>query len=234
LQPTQAPLEIPIPRLAAHQHFPKISLSLEISHLQQPKSTAHHQPTRRPIPPPTASPPSIPSHRTTITAIQNKMAKDKSSSKEKDKSSKKEKKEMKLSEENGVTKPSKKEKKDKSKKRDLEAKIAEADVNGDITGKADDADMKEEDEGDEKKEKMVVIGAIVPFANPLCDEKATKKVLKGVKRGMFFLYFFFSALGMRECYLRLVAFDIFNWFLNKKLRLPNLARYFHRYLSTCH
>jgi len=29
-----------------------------------------------------------------------------------------------------------------------------------------------------------VVGALVPFANPLADEKTTKKVLKGVKKGM--------------------------------------------------
>jgi H/ACA ribonucleoprotein complex subunit 2 len=32
----------------------------------------------------------------------------------------------------------------------------------------------------------IPIGALVPFANPLCDDKATKKVLKTVKKGKFF------------------------------------------------
>ena len=32
------------------------------------------------------------------------------------------------------------------------------------------------------------IGALVPFANPLADEKVAKKVFKGVKKGLFSLF----------------------------------------------
>jgi H/ACA ribonucleoprotein complex subunit 2 len=39
--------------------------------------------------------------------------------------------------------------------------------------------------GDESSD-AVPVGALVPFANPLCDDKATKKVLKTVKKGEFF------------------------------------------------
>lgn len=38
--------------------------------------------------------------------------------------------------------------------------------------------------------KLRPIGALVPFANPLADEKVTKKVLKGVKKGMAAFFFF--------------------------------------------
>lgn len=42
----------------------------------------------------------------------------------------------------------------------------------------------EEDGEVEVKTKIVLRGALVPFANPLADEKVGRKVLKGVKRGM--------------------------------------------------
>ncbi|TVY54769.1 H/ACA ribonucleoprotein complex subunit 2 [Lachnellula cervina] len=98
------------------------------------------------------------------------MGKDKSS---KD-SSKKEKKE-KRSEKDGV----KKSKKDKKPKLDADKVAAEI--------------SKREEEGETEIAKIVVkdgtgevalkpVGALVPFANPLADEKVAKKVLKGVKK----------------------------------------------------
>lgn len=38
---------------------------------------------------------------------------------------------------------------------------------------------------DESSDAAIPVGALVPFANPLCDDKATKKVLKTVKKGEF-------------------------------------------------
>lgn len=45
--------------------------------------------------------------------------------------------------------------------------------------------VKEQDGDVDVKVKTVLRGALVPFANPLADEKVGKKVLKGVKRGMY-------------------------------------------------
>jgi H/ACA ribonucleoprotein complex subunit 2 len=122
------------------------------------------------------------------------MAKEKSST-DPTKDKKKEKKEKRRSEENGISKPSKKEKKDKDKKRTLENSVAVADTNEEVAGKENapgdgemkDAKEKVKEEDEEGKKKLVIVGAIVPFANPLCDEKVTKKVLRGVKKGKCFL-----------------------------------------------
>lgn len=104
------------------------------------------------------------------------MSKDKST---KD-SSKKEKKE-KRSEKDGV----KKSKKDKKSK-----------LNGDNIAAAVEEVTKQEAETDalvvvkEGSGEVVLkaVGALVPFANPLADEKVAKKVLKGVKKGSFLLF----------------------------------------------
>jgi H/ACA ribonucleoprotein complex subunit 2 len=100
------------------------------------------------------------------------MAKEKSEKREK-----KEKKE-KRSEADGVKK-SKKEKKSK--------------LNGDNVAAAFEEVTKEDLLVDETKDLVVKegrgevvlqpVGALVPFANPLADEKITKKVLKSVKKG---------------------------------------------------
>lgn len=103
------------------------------------------------------------------------MSKEKSS-----KDSKKEKKE-KRSEKDGV----KKSKKDKKSK-----------LNGDNVAAAVEEATKRADEGEIEIATVVVkdgsgevvlkpVGALVPFANPLADEKVAKKVLKGVKKGSF-------------------------------------------------
>ena len=92
-------------------------------------------------------------------------------------------------------KPKKKAKKSKSTV-DLTAVEQEnggavdVDGDGDVAVVDAPAEVKAEDNGeaDEKKDKAVAkievpLAALVPFANPLCDEKAQKKVLKSVKKG---------------------------------------------------
>lgn len=118
------------------------------------------------------------------------MAKDKSST---DKKDKKEKKEKRSTEENGVKK-SKKDKKDKSSKdvttsllNTLEAEkpgSVAVQENGDVVvavavkDAEGDVDMDAKEVGERP-----LLGALVPFANPLADEKTGKKVLKSVKKG---------------------------------------------------
>lgn len=118
------------------------------------------------------------------------MAKDRSESEKKDRKEKK----SRHSDTNGITK-SKSEKKDKKRSRESgvsavsndasmmeegDTSIAPAvDDDGDavITGTHEGSDGK-------KLPKEIIVGASVPFANPLVEDKAMKKVLKGVKKGM--------------------------------------------------
>jgi H/ACA ribonucleoprotein complex subunit 2 len=104
------------------------------------------------------------------------MAKD--TSEKRDKKEKKEKKE-KRSESDGV----KKSKKDKKSK-----------LNGDNVAAAFEEVTKTAETPEVQSKALIVkevseelavrpIGALVPFANPLADEKVTKKVLKSVKKG---------------------------------------------------
>lgn len=102
----------------------------------------------------------------------------------KDRSEKKEKKEKRKSvDASGV----KKEKKEKRKSdatavlnaiEDAAPGAVAVDADGDVIV---DADVVADESS------AVAVGALVPFANPLCDEKATKKVLKTVKKGEFCL-----------------------------------------------
>ena len=103
------------------------------------------------------------------------MAKEKSS---KDASAKKEKKEKKRSEEDGVHKKSKDKKEKKQKSEVLTTKVQNVLENGEQTGAPVEAETKVE-----KVEKPRLVGALVPFANPLADDKVAKKVFKGVKKG---------------------------------------------------
>ena len=98
------------------------------------------------------------------------MAKDKSERKER-----KEKKE-KRSETDGVKKS--KEKKSKLSRDNITAAVEEVN-NGESTEVAAIAPANRESVVESKP-----LGALVPFANPLADEKTTKKVLKSVKKGM--------------------------------------------------
>ncbi|CAG8978411.1 hypothetical protein HYALB_00011109 [Hymenoscyphus albidus] len=107
------------------------------------------------------------------------MGKDKSSSKD---SSKKEKKE-KRSEKDGVKK-SKKDKKSKLNGENIAAAVAE------VTKEKEESDEEEvvvkavAVKGDDMDVVVALkpVGALVPFAAPLADEKVAKKVLKGVKK----------------------------------------------------
>lgn len=102
-----------------------------------------------------------------------------------DKEKKREKKEKKRSESDGVHKSSKKEKKSKTisdaAEKELTTKVleglekADAATNGDV-----EVNQTEEVEGRP-------VGALVPFANPLVEDKVAKKVLKSVKKGMLLI-----------------------------------------------
>jgi H/ACA ribonucleoprotein complex subunit 2 len=121
------------------------------------------------------------------------MAKDKSLSKEERKAAKKATKEVKI-EANGVSKvkSDKKEKKEKkAKKEALAGKMLDEiestdkkndDVKMNGVGKDGEVVSENEDEGTGKTDRP--IGALVPFANPLADEKVGKKVFKSVKKGV--------------------------------------------------
>ena len=134
-----------------------------------------------------------------------RMAKSKpeNESKEERKARKAEKKAAKASD-SGVSKP-KTEKKDKKEKKQRVA-IAEQALteitNGESKKKAKKTESSSDDEEDEemksssetenkteKKGKMSLkdrpVGALVPFAHPLADEKVGKKVFKSVKKGTF-------------------------------------------------
>lgn len=88
----------------------------------------------------------------------------------------------------------KKEKKDKKRKADEEVEDVSAkkdkkkkrksvDADGDAVMDAPVAEVKE-DADEEKTVSTVPVGALVPFANPLADEKQQKKILKAVKKCM--------------------------------------------------
>ena len=109
-----------------------------------------------------------------VTSTIRTMAKDKS-----EKRDKKEKKE-KRSESDGVKK-SKKDKKSKLNGDNVEAAFEEVTKEDAPVVEATAVVVKEI--GGEVVLKP--IGALVPFANPLADEKVAKKVLKSVKKGMF-------------------------------------------------
>ena len=112
----------------------------------------------------------------------------------KPKSDKKEKKEKrKVLAEKAVNeiegKKSKKLKKEESEEDDEEEGEEEEEevVKDEIMNGADDNDEEEETIKVETKGAVVAsrpIGALVPFANPLADEKVAKKVFKCVKKGM--------------------------------------------------
>lgn len=115
------------------------------------------------------------------------MAKEKTEDEVKAKKEKKEKKEKKRSEEDGVTKKTKKEKKHRPKDaadtllEELEKKsVTNADIGTTFTtgGQEEDTVMAEIPRVE------VPLEALVPFANPLADEKQTKKLLRAVQKGM--------------------------------------------------
>ena len=106
----------------------------------------------------------------------------------------------------GVTKPEKKDKKDKKDKTVL-AERALKEIQNAPTAKEDedeDEDEVPEKANGETESKKVngirPVGALVPFANPLADEKVAKKVFKGVKKGLFSL--FRISLHLLQSYLQ--------------------------------
>lgn len=118
---------------------------------------------------------------------------------------KKEKKEKKRSEADGVGKV----KKDKKDKKDKKEKLKTA-VTAALEEQEEPVDAPATVIEEEKKKKTTtttdvaatapvaaapIVGALVPFARPLADEKATKKVMKSVRKGMD-LFFFFSLLSL--------------------------------------
>ena len=124
------------------------------------------------------------------------MAKEKDVSKEEKKREKREKKE-KRSEKDGVHKSTKdsKDKREKREKKILAAATQEPNVTTSLLNALEDdekpvlgsPDTKEND-GDAMVVKLKnggLLGASVPFANPLADEKVGKKVLKSVKKGTY-------------------------------------------------
>lgn len=140
------------------------------------------------------------------------MAKDKTLSKDERKAAKKAAKaeaSSSLVESSGISKE-KKDKKEKKEKKEKKAKLAEKLLNE--VEKADgavvevkgnkkevmkngnvgpDGEVVSEEEVDmEMGSKGAVrpVGALVPFANPLADDKVAKKVFRGVKKGMYLLH----------------------------------------------
>ena len=113
------------------------------------------------------------------------MAKEKSADKEQRKKEKKASKE-KRSETEGIHK-SKKDKKDKKEKRTTAAadniEATTKLLNAVEEEKPGSVVIKEDGELQVKMKSVPLLGALVPFANPLADEKAGKKVLKSVKKG---------------------------------------------------
>jgi H/ACA ribonucleoprotein complex subunit 2 len=111
-----------------------------------------------------------------------------------EKKDKKEKREKRATSE-GVSKSSSKDKKEKKVKlangdgdaadallKQLEAEKPEKTTTVVVTTKDVDAAN-----GEVKVKVAIPIGALVPFANPLADEKTGKKVLKSVKKGLWSL-----------------------------------------------
>lgn len=82
-------------------------------------------------------------------------------------------------------KKDKKDKKDKLKSAVINASLDEdlqADAAASVEKAPEVTEVEVEDEDGEKVTKAVV-GALVPFARPLADEKGTKKILRSVKKG---------------------------------------------------
>ena len=118
------------------------------------------------------------------------------------------KKEAKLSDTNGVHKSKSdrkggKEKKEKKEKQ-IEAEAADVEVTTKLLNTLEDTKPGtvaiKEDTGDLqiKVKSAPLLGALVPFANPLADEKVGKKVLRSVKKGML-LPAAFEKLTVSDC-----------------------------------
>lgn len=102
------------------------------------------------------------------------------------------KKDAKRADTDGVhkSKSEKKDKKDKKEKKFKETEAADVEVTTKLLNTLEETKpgsvVVKEKNGDVqvKVKSAPVLGALVPFANPLADEKVGKKVLKSVKKGM--------------------------------------------------
>jgi H/ACA ribonucleoprotein complex subunit 2 len=107
----------------------------------------------------------------------------------KEKTEKKEKKEKKekRSEIDGVTKKSKKDKKEKKEKsaEQVEAMLEQAEVVKAVKPKKEKKEEKQDVEIEDRAMTVIPKEALVPFCNPLADDKQARKVLKSVRKGMF-------------------------------------------------
>ena len=111
-----------------------------------------------------------------------------------DKKERKEKKDKKRSEADGVSKSSSS-KKDKKEKKEKKEKLKNAvstaldaqqeNGGGDVTTLAIIKADKDDDNTKTATVLKPVVGALVPFARPLADEKGTKKIMKSVRKGMY-------------------------------------------------
>lgn len=125
------------------------------------------------------------------------MAKDKAN-----KENKREKKEKKRSETDGVHK-----KKEKKKKKDVAVPVdtEEKELATKLLEQLDAVGKEKEANGDMSVSKITVrevevrpVGSLVPFANPLVDDKVAKKVLKSVKKGALVELFHFCCVHLRR------------------------------------
>ena len=138
------------------------------------------------------SPPQPASHRAQPTST---MAKDKSISKEERKAAKKASKET-LIDSGSI----KKDKKDKKEKKDKKAKLAEVlSTQAPSSNVAANGEVVSEDEDVEMEKSTRPIGALVPFANPLADDKVAKKVFRGVKKGTLYLLLLRRSTNSSSC-----------------------------------
>ena len=97
-------------------------------------------------------------------------------------------KKAKRAETDGVHK-SKSDKKDKKEKK-IAAEAEDVEMTTGLLNSLEDAKpgsvaIKEDGDVEIKLKNTPLVGALVPFANPLADEKVGKKVLKSVKKGIF-------------------------------------------------
>lgn len=114
------------------------------------------------------------------------MAKEKSTEKEERKKDTKAPKE-KRSEKDGVHKSKKDKKEKKAAAATEDVEVTTRLLNALEKQKPGSVAVKEEGDVQVKIKAVPLIGALVPFANPLADEKVGKKLLKSVKKGTLFL-----------------------------------------------
>lgn len=120
------------------------------------------------------------------------MAKEKVADKEEKRQEKLKKKE-KRSEKDGVHKSKKEKKAMDQREKKVASEAEDMELTKDLIDtleaqKSESVAIEENGEVEVKVKSTPLIGALVPFANPLADEKIQKKVLKIVKKGRQCLY----------------------------------------------